>query len=653
MNANLDAVLRLTRQLADRPAARDRSDRDLLERFRADGDETAFAVLVERHGPLVLNLCRRLLGNSHDADDVFQATFLILARNAGSIRNTDSLSGWLCGVARRIAHKARLRAQSRRDHERQARPIQEHDPGDEVTWQELCAILDEEIARLPETYRAPLVLCLMHGKTQEAAAGELSCPKSTLASRLEKAREVLRQRLERRGITLTAGALTAILAERSAAALLPARLLLAAVRSTTQPTSVPAGVLTLAEGAAPGTGWAGWKLVVGALVGTALLMGAVVGAVLVTRPTPVPTVNGAGPDGGGGPAPTPAPDVAEMVRDVLDGKIDRRLVCLEVSYGGQVPEEKGTARVYGNGPGAWGPTGGFEQPFTLTDEQLTALLKKLHTSGFGKMPGKIEAGKLPVIQPDPFKLGYLGASLRIQNVRKVVGFSLPPGQSIYKPDPVPEAESLVELARDLRQMVLKATEKSTAVAKMEDGLRKIVKKELAPEYLHFVLQYSKELPADPEQKPAVVQPGAETVPINTPRESWTLGIQGPFVSVRRQASRNRKDTIQEAELVLSREEVVELAQLFLDTELAGLAQDYDNLGPTGGRLTSSDDKEAGKLFLQLDIAVVQPRVKRVILGPAFKLTPAYQKTFNRLLDQLEQVTQRALKQGQPKVFIGG
>src|SRR5262245_23718950 len=160
-----DTVLRHVRRLAARPASV-LDDRQLLERFTAGRDEAAFAELVRRHGPMVLGVCRRVLHNSHDADDAFQATFLVLVRKAGSISKGESVGGWLQRVAHNVALKSREQASARR--RREQRP-EGHSPADalaEVTGRELLAVLDEELARLPQRYRAALVLCYLEGKTR-------------------------------------------------------------------------------------------------------------------------------------------------------------------------------------------------------------------------------------------------------------------------------------------------------------------------------------------------------------------------------------------------------------------------------------------------------------------------------------------------------
>jgi RNA polymerase sigma factor (sigma-70 family) len=181
----------------------DLSDHDLLDRFAAARDETAFAALVERHGSLVLDAARAILRHDQDAEDVFQAAFLVLARKAASIRGRGSLACWLHGVARRVALRA-LRARTRRTrHETAARP--EPAAGDELTWGEVRALVHDELARLPESLRAPVLLCHLEGLTLDEAAARLGLPRGTLRGRLDRGRDLLRRRLARRG--LAAGAL--------------------------------------------------------------------------------------------------------------------------------------------------------------------------------------------------------------------------------------------------------------------------------------------------------------------------------------------------------------------------------------------------------------------------------------------------------------
>jgi RNA polymerase sigma factor (sigma-70 family) len=210
----LDSVVQYIRQLADDGP----SDGQLLERFTRHRDEAAFASLVRRHGPLVAGVCRRLLHCEQDAEDVFQATFLVLARKAASIRKREAVGSWLYGVATRLARQARADAARRQARERQVGDVPVEDPPPAVIWQDLRPVLDEAIEGLPRRYRDPFVLCHLQGKTNEQAARELACPLGTVLSRLARARGLLRLRLARRGITLSSGMLVAVLAEHGSPA---------------------------------------------------------------------------------------------------------------------------------------------------------------------------------------------------------------------------------------------------------------------------------------------------------------------------------------------------------------------------------------------------------------------------------------------------
>jgi RNA polymerase sigma factor (sigma-70 family) len=236
MNTNLaggpmDAVLQHLRHVVARPDANGRLDRQLLEQFLAKHDETAFAALVRRHGPMVLGICRRVLRNEHDAEDAFQATFLILAHKTGSIRKQTSPGSWLHGVALRLAVRTKTNAAHRRLRERRRTEMNQANPMADVTWQELRTQLDEELQQLPEQFRAALVLCYLQGKTQDEAAHQLGWSKATLRRRLGQGRELLRVRLVRRGLALSAALFTSLLADSAAQASVPARLVGATARA--------------------------------------------------------------------------------------------------------------------------------------------------------------------------------------------------------------------------------------------------------------------------------------------------------------------------------------------------------------------------------------------------------------------------------------
>jgi RNA polymerase sigma factor (sigma-70 family) len=226
------------------------TDGDLLDRFTRTRDESAFLEVLRRHAPLVLGICRRVVGNEQDVEDAFQATFLVLVQKAHSIRRRDSLASWLHGVAYRCAARVRAANLRRERHEARATPATPAGPPD-LPWREVRQAIDEELALLPEKYRAPLVLCYLRGMTQCEAARELGWGAGVLRGRLDRGRERLRARLARRGLALSAGLMaTALTAEAAAtpAALvgltLKAGLLVAAGRPVAAAASGPVAELT-------------------------------------------------------------------------------------------------------------------------------------------------------------------------------------------------------------------------------------------------------------------------------------------------------------------------------------------------------------------------------------------------------------------------
>jgi RNA polymerase sigma factor (sigma-70 family) len=182
-------------------------DARLLERFALRRDEGAFEVLLHRHGPLVLGVCRQVLRDAHDAEDAFQATFLVLARRAGNINRPEQLGNWLYGVALRIADRARKYAARRRAVERDGPDLTAVAARGCAVEPDLAPVLHEEVRRLPDKYRGPVVLCYLEGLTNEEAADRLGWPLGTVKTRLDKARGLLRARLCRRGVALTAALL--------------------------------------------------------------------------------------------------------------------------------------------------------------------------------------------------------------------------------------------------------------------------------------------------------------------------------------------------------------------------------------------------------------------------------------------------------------
>ncbi len=234
MADKLDHIMQRIRSLAAAESAGQHSDRQLLQRFRADRDEAVFVALVQRHGAMVLNVCRRVLHNVSDAEDACQATFLVLARKAHAIRKQESLGCWLHGVALRAATSLLRQIKRRRMHEMHAaqdQNIEPVKPAADVTWREVRAILDQEIQRLPAKLKDPIVLCYVQDKPHNQGALELGVNLTTFRGRLERARNLLQKKLTLRGVTLSGALLATVVFERSAAAALPPILAVTTVKA--------------------------------------------------------------------------------------------------------------------------------------------------------------------------------------------------------------------------------------------------------------------------------------------------------------------------------------------------------------------------------------------------------------------------------------
>jgi RNA polymerase sigma factor (sigma-70 family) len=236
------------------------------------GDEAAFEVLVHRHGPMVWSVCRRLLTRTEDAEDAFQAAFVVLLRRAGSIRDGSLLGNWLYGVAYRVAVRARERAARRAAREKQGMLTEPAATARDTAtdWQHL---LHEEVFRLPEKYRRPIVICYLNGKTNEEAAAALGWPVGTVKGRLSRARELLRVRLGRRGVCLSAAALVGTLSAARLDAAVPPILMQSTLTGAT--TGMTAGIsphaLTLSKGVMQSMFWTYWATFGKALAVLALL----------------------------------------------------------------------------------------------------------------------------------------------------------------------------------------------------------------------------------------------------------------------------------------------------------------------------------------------------------------------------------------------
>jgi RNA polymerase sigma factor (sigma-70 family) len=272
------SVVRALGRIVAEGASAGVSDRELLGRFAARRDEAAFAALVRRHGPMVLWTCRRVLHDWHDAEDVFQAAFLTLARKAAAPGWQDSVANWLYLVAYRLALKTRAEVRRRGVREAVPAPRTSPDPLVEVSGRELCAALDEELSRLPATYRAPVLLCCLEGMARDEAAQQLGWSFGTLKGRLERGRELLRRRLSQRGLALSAALAGLALAPGGASAALSPLLLAATLRAVSG--GVSARVLALSEGALRGLCWGKLKAAAAAVLAVCVISTA---PVLVSR----------------------------------------------------------------------------------------------------------------------------------------------------------------------------------------------------------------------------------------------------------------------------------------------------------------------------------------------------------------------------------
>jgi RNA polymerase sigma factor (sigma-70 family) len=277
-------VIDVLRSLASGP---DREpDGELVARFAQSRDPAAFAELVRRHGPTVFGVCRRVLGHAQDAEDAFQAVWLVLARRAADVRPPGAVGPWLYGVAVRTATKARALAMTRRH--RQLAAARPEAVEDAPAAADLGPVLDEELAKLPERYRRAVVACDLNGRSRSQAARDLGWPEGTVAARVAKGRELLAARLRRRGVTLSSAALAAALASAARADLPPAlaaNAVAAALEFAAGAASaaVPPVSITLAEGVMRAMSMSRWKLPAVVLMTAGLAAG---GAVLAATAGP-------------------------------------------------------------------------------------------------------------------------------------------------------------------------------------------------------------------------------------------------------------------------------------------------------------------------------------------------------------------------------
>jgi RNA polymerase sigma factor (sigma-70 family) len=209
------------------------SDSQLLDQFIQYEDEYAFAALVRRHSPMVWGVCRRIVAHHQDAEDAFQATFLVLARKAMSIRPRAMVANWLFGVAQRTALKAKTMAAKRHTREKQVTTMPEPETARQNSWENVESVIDQELASLPDKYRSAIILCDLEGKKGKDVARHLKIPEGTLASRLRIGRVMLAKRLARQGVTLSGGALATVLAQNAASACAPTLLVSSTIQAAT------------------------------------------------------------------------------------------------------------------------------------------------------------------------------------------------------------------------------------------------------------------------------------------------------------------------------------------------------------------------------------------------------------------------------------
>jgi RNA polymerase sigma factor (sigma-70 family) len=313
MPAQVSEVLRHLRRAELRQDDAAPGDAQLLARFLEQCDEVAVTALVRRHGPMVWGVCRRVLGNHHDAEDAFQATFLILVRKAASIRQHALVGHWLYRVAHRTARKARATRARRSLRERSAAVMPEPAAIAAGVWSDLLPLFDQELTRLPDRYQTAIVLCDLEGKSAREVAQQLGVPYGTVTSRLTRGRAMLAKRLARHWLPMTAGALTTLLSDGAAAARVPAAVFMQTHNGVTavaggQATTaglIPARVAVLVEGVLKAMQMSKLKAVLAICLGVAVL--ALGGA-----------SNYQSLAAGGGAAPGPAPQTRpDRLADML------------------------------------------------------------------------------------------------------------------------------------------------------------------------------------------------------------------------------------------------------------------------------------------------------------------------------------------------
>lgn len=432
------------------------SDRVLLERFLATRDEAAFELLVRRHGPMVLGVCRRLLRHAQDAEDAFQAVFLVLARRAGSVVRRDTVGGFLYGVAYRTALRARAAGIRRRQRERQVEKMPEPEVAapEPQDWRPL---LDHELSRLPEKYRLAVVLCDLEGLPRKEAARQLDVPEGTVSSRLTTGRQMLARRLCRRGLTLAGGALTTVLAEE-ASATVPSALALSTSKAAVlvaagqlAALSTPAALLT--KGVLKSMYVTRLKVVVAGI----MIAGAVAAGGLAYRGTSSPgAVQAQTPPGKAG-ASKPRTEVEALRREVELLRLNLEVVLEKVRA---QDAELRTLR----GPRATGKprTGNHAPPATTSERQLELTAPPTPPIPSVAVPPVPSPGENDVTSPVP-----------VPSIRKPIVES--PRRSVIIPpitedtDPVSEVEMALKALRNAKNDAARRR----ALDQLEKAVRKL------------------------------------------------------------------------------------------------------------------------------------------------------------------------------------
>jgi RNA polymerase sigma factor (sigma-70 family) len=309
---------RLVRQLRQTAGARNLDaapEAELLERFQRDGDPEAFEAIARRYAGCVLSACRKVLSSGADVEDAFQATFLVLLQSANSIRRRQALGGWLAGVAHRVALKA-LSASVRRRRAERVKPAAAAQETSEMSWHEACAVLHEELDRLPDTYRLPLLLCYLEGKSRDEAAQQLGVKTDVVRGRLARGRDRLRERLLKRGVALSAG-LLAVVANSVTAGGPPEHLVRATLTAATTGRTT-ATVAALVHGASPPMTLCKFKLLAVAALVAGLITAGVNVSMLGAPPSPPAPQEAKAPS----QQPSPEKKAAEPAKDREKGPID-------------------------------------------------------------------------------------------------------------------------------------------------------------------------------------------------------------------------------------------------------------------------------------------------------------------------------------------